>query len=374
MASTLRVVLGGETNKFTAAIWNAGLTEKLSDVEVGVEVTLNGVAGQSWAAPCLVLTPLEGIVYDRYTDDIELNRPWNSGPSFDQNEVSGNPSLAGSLGMRMYDSAFNNVSNSVVNFEFYWIGEVNTATPFNKLHLMNEKALTDFSKVRLVETDENGNEIFNYSQYIVNMLQLGFKIPDDYIAGDSVIRLDILNTGIVTPIFSTDRVAIDLGQIPIPAIDSSVDLTGAVYELFTPFIADPIELDYSLIGGKTLKVEYVLDLYVGDVTINVYTDTETAIVSVAKSIGRNVPIKLSTETNYTISGTNGVINGLMRAYVRHSKAILVEGSFTNLISKSGQIGDYKGYLEVENIELAGNMLANEKDSLINLLNSGVIIK
>lgn len=375
MPVTMGVTLAGEVAKYKAEIWNSTLTEKLSDFPLGVQtnITTDGVSND-WQARCLVVTPLEGIVYDRYTDNIDLDMPWISGPTFGPIYVAGDPVMPGSVGMRLYDTPFNNVSNPPITFEFFLIGEVNTATPFNRLHLMDKKALEDFSKVRLIETDTDGNEIRNYSSYIVNMLQLGFKLPDEYIAGESNIKLDSLNTGILTPIYNDDDIVIDLGSITIPPSNSSLDYFNNKFELFLPFIESPIDMLADLVIGKTLKVEYVIDLYSGDLTVNIFNGEETPFHSSTSTIGRNVPVKISTDTTYSMTGTSGVLNDVMRAYVRHSKPELVEGQFYNLVSKEGAIGAYKGYLEVDNIELTGKALSDEKQQILAVLRNGVIIK
>lgn len=373
MPVTMGVTLAGEVAKYKAEIWNPTATEKISDFPLGVETnitTITNVFSANW----LVVTPLEGIVYDRYTSKIKLTRPTKQGPEFRPIVVGGDILMPSSRGMRLDDTTFNNVSNPPIAFEFFFIGEVNTATPFNRLHLMDKKALEDFSKVRLIDTDAEGNEIRNYSSYIVNMLQLGFKLPDKYIAGESNIKLDTRDTGILTPIYNDDDIVIDLGSITIPPSNSSLDYFNNTFELFLPFIESPIDLLSDLVIGKTLKVEYVVDLYSGDLTVNIFNGGETPFHSSTSTIGRNVPVKISTDTSYNMTGTSGVLNDVMRAYVRHSKPELVDGQFYNLVSKEGVIGAYKGYLEVDNIELKGKALSGEKQQILSVLRNGVIIK
>lgn len=373
MPVTMGVTLGGEVAKYKAEIWNATATEKISDFPLGAQTNITTTAGE-FTANWLVITPLPGIVFDRYTDNISLKQPWNSGPGFDIIRVAGDPVMPDSRGMRLYDSPFNNVANPPISFELFFIGEVNTATPFNRLHLMDKKALEDFSKVRLIETDSEGSEIRNYSSYIVNMLQLGFKLPDEYIAGESNVKLDTLNTGILTPIYNDDDIVIDLGSVIVPAAASSVDYFNSKFEMFLPFIESPIDLLPDLVIGKTVKAEYVLDLYSGDLTINLYNGSETPFSSTTSTIGRNVPVKISTDTTYSMVGTSGVLNGVMTAYIRHTRPELAEGQFYNLVTKQGPIGAYKGYLEVDSIELGVRALSDEKQQIISILKSGVIVK
>lgn len=373
MPVTMGVTLSGEVAKYKAEIWNATATEKISDFPLNTQTDITTMAGE-FTSNWLVITPLPGIVYDRYTDTIELSRPWQSGPTFEIMRVAGDPVMTDSRGMRLADTYFSNVSNPPISFDFFFIGEVNTATPFNRLHLMDKKALEDFSKVRLIETDENGGEIRNYSSYIVNMLQLGFKLPDEYIAGESNVKLDTLNTGILTPIYNDDDIVIDLGSVVVPAASSSVDYFNSKFEMFLPFIESPIDLSPDLVIGKTINVEYVLDLYSGDLTINLYNGTTTPFSSTTSTIGRNVPVKISADTTYSMVGTSGVLNGVMTAYIRHTRPELAEGQFYNLVTKQGPIGAYKGYLEVDSIELGGRALSDEKQQIISILKSGVIVK
>lgn len=373
MSVTMGVTLAGEVAKYKAEIWNSTATEKISDFPLGVETSITTtpiLPSANW----LVITPLEGIVYDRYTKNIKLKKSFKQGPEFTPVIVDGKIVMPGSMGVRLHNLTFDNVSNPPITFEFFFIGEVNTATPFNRLHLMDKKALEDFSKVRLVDVDAEGNEKRNYSSYIVNMLQLGFKLPDKYVAGESVIKLDTLATGVLTPIYNDDDIIIDLGSITIPPSNSSLDYFNNTFELFLPFIESPIDLLSDLVIGKTLKVEYVVNLYSGDLTVNIFNGLETPFHSSTSTIGRNVPVKISIDTSYNMTGTSGVLNDVMRAYVRHSKPELVEGQFCNLVSKEGAIGVYKGYLEVDNIELKGKALSGEKQQILAVLRNGVIIK
>lgn len=373
MPVTMGVTLAGEVAKYKAEIWNADLTTKLSDFPLGVNTNITTtpvMATANW----LVMTPLQGIKYDRYTSNIKLKKSFKPGPLFTPITNNSGVVMPDSVGLRLYDATFDNVSNTSITFEFFLIGEIKTATPFNRLHLMNKKALEDFSKVRLVETTTDGSEIRNYSSFIVNMLQLGFKLPDKYIAGESNIKLDSLNTGIFTPIFNDDNLVINLGSINIPPSKSSLDYFNNTFELFLPFIESPIDLLSDLVIGKTLKVEYVVDIYTGDLTVNIFNGGETPFHSSKSTIGRNVPVKISTDTGYDMAGTSGVLNAVMRAYVRHSKPELVEGQFYNLVSKEGVIGAYKGYIEVDNIELKGKALSGEKQQILSVLRNGVIIK
>ena len=370
--ATMTVTFAGDTAKYKAELWNYALDTKLADIPLDTPYVATG--GSNFGSNYILFTPIaEGIEFDSYTDNVSLSMPWKAGPKIKTNNAIGNPFPNGVRGMYLSNEVISNVSNRPT-FTLLYIGEVVTVTPFNRLHSMDDAALEDFSEVRLIETDVNGNEVFNYSVYIINLLNIGFELPSAAITGNSNIILGSLDTGINTPLFNTDSVTVDLGDIEVPASNSSLDFLSNTFELFLPFVESPIDISPTLCIGKTIHVEYVIDLYTGDMTINLYNGEETPFSSTKTTIGRNIPTKLVGETNYSITGKNGVTNNVLTAYIRHTKPELVEGQFYNLVSKAGAIGAYKGYLEVDSMELQGKALADEKQQILSILRNGVIVK
>ena len=368
----MTVTFAGDTAKYKAELWNYALDTKLADIPLDTPYIATG--GASFASNYILFTPIaEGIEFDSYTHDVSLSMPWKSGPTIRTNNKIGDPFPNGVRGMYLEDDLISNVDNSPT-FNLFYIGEVVTVTLFNRLHSMDDAALENFSEVRLIETDVNGNEVFNYSIYIINLLQLNFVLDESYIVGDSNIILGERDTNIKAPLLKGDKITVNLGEIEIPDSNSSLDYFSNIFELFLPFIASPINIEPSLCIGKTLTVDYVIDLYTGDITVNVFNGELFPVVSRKDAIGRSVPTKLVKEMFNQISGENGVSNGVLTAYVRHTKPELVGGQFYNLVSKSGTIGNYKGYLEVENIELGGQFIGFEKDRIISLLRNGVNVK
>ena len=367
--STMNVTFAGDTAKYKAELWNNSLDTKIADIPLNVPYVVNGDSSYILFSPIMA-----GIEFDSYTDDAELIAPWEySAPTIDNTDAMGNPFPSGIVGMYLSDESVSNVANSPT-YTLNYIGEVITITPFNRLHLMSDSALTSFSNIPLITTDVNGNEIFNYSVYIVNLLSIGFELPSQAIAGNSNIMLGSLDTGINTPLFNNDSVTVDLGNIDVPSSSSSLDYLSNKFELFLPFVESPIEIEPGLCVGKTIRVEYIIDIYTGGLTINLYNGDAKPFVSSKATIGRNIPTKLIGETNYSIVGTNGVINNVLTAYIRHTKPELVESQFYNLVTKNGSIGLYKGYIEVDNIELQGKALLDEKQQIVSLLRNGVIVK
>ncbi|MBN2866660.1 MAG: hypothetical protein JXK16_11695 [Thiotrichales bacterium] len=370
--ATMTITLAGDTDKYTAELWYDDMTTKVGDIPLNTPYVATG-GSNFGTSNAIILRPIGDVVFDSYTSDITLSEPWKAGPEFTELNPIGDPWGDGLRGMFLSNVLITNVSNSPT-FDIKYIGGSVVVTPFNRLHSMDGVALEDFAKVRLIETDVDGNQVFNYSVYIVNLLNIGFELPSSAIAGNSNIILGSLDTGINTPLFNTDSVTVDLGYIEVPASTSSLDYLSNTFELFLPFVESPIDIDPTLCIGKTIHIEYVIDLYTGDMTINLYNGEEKPFSSTKTTIGRNIPTKLVGETNYSITGTNGVINNVLTAYIRHTKPELVEGQFYNLVSKVGSIGLYKGYLEVDNMELQGKALADEKQQILSLLRNGVIIK
>lgn len=367
--ATMDLILSGEVGKYKAELWDYNITVKKGDIPLDTVYTATGSDGTT--PDVILLTPVsDDIIFDNYTDDQSLAMPWKPGLAIAKSARY----PEGSRGIVLENARISNVKNAVSTFNVFWIGEPVTVIKFNRLHIMDNEALEDFSNARLVETGVDGEEIFNYSIYIINLLQINFELDPSHIGDNSTITLGELDTRIETPLLIGDSLSIDLGNISIPVSESSIDYLSNRFELFLPFLSDSIEISPSLCIGKTISVEYVVDMYLGDVTVNVFNGDDVPIISQKRAIGRNIPTKIASEMVNQITTQNGVDSGFLSAFIRHTKPEVLEGEFYNLISYSGSIGNYKGYLEVDSIDLVGGFITSEKNELLSILRSGVIVK
>lgn len=243
-------------------------------------------------------------------------------------------------------------------------------SPFNLLYKLDDDALRDLSKAMPKILGRN-NEPDN-SGYMLNLLALPFKLPDDAIGSPITIVIGNTDTQVSAPTMTTDTVFIDLGKIVVGDLEgSSYDYTGATYELVLPFLEGVVELDASQVVGKELSVTYQLDLYKGDVTANVYSEGDEPVVSASGRVGRDIPIHLFGRVENGMGDFIPNNNGVLSAFIRVTKPEVVDGQFTNLVLVNESIGNTTGYLEVENADLVG---VQDNEEVMTLLRAGIIIK
>ena len=132
---------------------------------------------------------------------------------------------------------------------------VELSTPFNKSFLMDRDAMTDLTHV--MQTWHTGFGDRDYenesdADFILNLLLMPFKLPDEVVGEDLTIVVGATNTGIVSPLVIEDMVVIDLGNIEVPVIGSVLDYQGVEFELHLPFIADIITVEPVEVVGKEI--------------------------------------------------------------------------------------------------------------------------
>jgi hypothetical protein len=222
------------------------------------------------------------------------------------------------------------------------------------------------------------NAKYDYGQYILSVLQFPFDIPDNIIGGSSAIQLADKTLTANGVKLLDDVIKVDLGTITVPNTHNNMlDFAGTQAIIHLPR-APSIVLELEYVIGQTLGVYYLLDCYTGTATINITsTKLEGVISSTQVDIGVRVPYMAD---SYTPPENIGVVaggdNGVKSPYIeliRHD-SILPNGFFTVPVVDETIINNQTGYIKVDNVELVTGALGNEKEQIISLLNSGVIIK
>ena len=270
---------------------------------------------------------------------------------------------------------YNNLLNKTVTITLTVIGGVSTVSPFSESYYLAGNTLKKFADVKFIEYSQDGSIIINNSQFVNNMLVIPFKIKKENYPDSVNIKLGSKDTGVLAPLLNTDLIAFDLGNIIINDLKNSVlDFEGVNYELKIPYIDDVLEIPPSLINGKTINIQCILDIYTGECSINLYNGGDIPFISFKNKLGRNIPIKMTDDIIGNLSPSNNIENSLTQAMITKQYPELVSSNFSNLVSKVGIIGVRKGFIVVNNIAISGNMTSQENDLLTNVLNSGVYIK
>jgi len=247
------------------------------------------------------------------------------------------------------------------------------ATPYNNLYKLDSDLLTQLSTKNLYVVE--GETAVNNSIYIIQLLQIPFKLSDDLTPTEANIYVGNKNLEFDAPKFRTDLININVGSITIDnEFNNSLDYVETEYSLILPFVDLNIELEPSYIVGETINIEMVLDAYNGEATINIYNTEDKPFKSIKTNVGRFIPIKLINDLNGSITPTSGINNDTLTAYLTRKTPELMSGERLNLVTKQGLIGTQKGYFEIEDIDLVSSIKSIDSENLKQLLKGGFYVK
>lgn len=254
--------------------------------------------------------------------------------------------------------------------------QVTSVIGSNNVYSLDEKQLDDVNNKRFVLLNNN---LVDYGQYILSVIQLPCKLPDEYILESEKIRLANVSIDVSANVVSTDNIRIDLGEIFTPKTNNNfLDYSNTVALLHLPRTdAIPIDLEYVI--DKTLQIEYILDCYTGLATVNIKSKESDLVILTRKvDIGINIPMANS-QTSQSVDNSNIIIggdNGIRTPFIEivRNESVLKDGFFTIPVIDESNLSTASGYIRVENVNLIGDTMLTEKESIISKLKSGVIVK
>lgn len=247
---------------------------------------------------------------------------------------------------------------------------------FNHLYLINNEKLKDLAGERfeLVGTDIN-----DLGKYIINVMELPFTISDNEIGVETNIILGYKLMETRTMELLNDELIIDFGEITVPLkYNNSYDFMNTEIKLHVPF-SDTIDIDVSYAVNQTIRIIYIIDLYSGNTTINIYSSLiDNIFTSVNTSIGRNIPF-ITAITGDAIGGltdNRSLINNILKPFVEVIRAppYEVDNIFNSNVSVQGSLSGVLGFVRVDDMILNSNATINEKQRISTILKSGVYIK
>lgn len=251
---------------------------------------------------------------------------------------------------------------------------VESVTGKNNVYLFNIDKLGDLNAVRFVG---QGSDVFDYGQFILNILELPFPIDEALILEPEAVVLGNLKTSVEAPKITTDIITLDLGLISVPNVENNLlDYANTITVLNLPW-ADSFAVETKYVIGESIGVIYNIDCYSGIATIHITsTKVNGIILTRTVDLGLNIPYMggktIGTENfNIQLGGDNGV--RIPYINVLRSKAILPDGFFSVPIVDEGLISSVTGFLTVDDVDLSSGATRNEKREIINQLRNGVIV-
>ena len=252
------------------------------------------------------------------------------------------------------------------------------ASSFLRVYNVTDEEMTQVAQDRYITGMNEGHlEILvDKGKNIVRIMNIPFEVPEDMLT-PSTIKLGVYNTGIQSHELSDYRVSFDIGTISVPhKFNNVLDYVNTELELYLPY-TDPITLEPNYIIGEDVRVEYLMNMYNGDVDINIYSSKIPDIPFVTKStnISMNIPF-LPTEI-YGIEQRNDldelINNNINKAQIHVKRNVPVINEFGIPVNATDTLSKFTGYSEVTNIKLNTCADRAEQAEIKALLARGVVL-
>lgn len=245
---------------------------------------------------------------------------------------------------------------------------------FANLYYTNENELTELSKVRFVS---DSSTTVDYGNFITALYKLPFPIDSGILAEEkSHIILGNYDSNVESTRLMTYKTEIDGGTISVPEKYKNVyDYLNTECILHLPHF-NKMYINTEYVIGQTLTIKYIIDLYTGNVTANVYSSfIDDIIETQTQQIAENIPF--IQKQNNSIVGTVSNINKnvITTAFIEIVRNIPYDNE--NIFGKETidycVIGTKTGYIKVSDVVLNCTATVEEKEEIKQLLKEGVFI-
>lgn len=255
-------------------------------------------------------------------------------------------------------------------------------TSYATTYKMSRQSLDIFSNSLLNLNDLSFmNSVYNR---VHSLFMIPFKIPSEMLSSEPK-RITRYNEGSSNVVDAEAYYTLDNKYIlPLGAIEVKGEY-GNVYDykdtqvyLHSPYIEQPVGIDPSYVIDETITLNMAIDLYNGNATLNIHsTKIEGELVQRV-----NIPIKheipLMTNINNIVEGQIGgfIYNKITTPFIEVVRNIPYENDsmFGKAMSEYGRVGDYSGYLEMDDTNVLTDATTTEQDMIKAELTSGVIIR
>ena len=249
--------------------------------------------------------------------------------------------------------------------------EVEQVSQFVNVYNPNDLELNSLSAMRFYD---NNGYIIDYGEYIYNLIEIPFKIPESMIAGRSPIRLGELDSTINANVLNGYLLTIDLGEITVnETYENMLDYANVSAELYIP-LGTSITLDIDYVMNQTVRIEYIINLYSGECTINLYsTFTDSLFHTETQKLGIDLPFISSGQNK--IQMNTGTYNTIDSPYIVIIKDRTIDDYEEMGVGTSitGTIGSHSGYVEISDIDLDSKATNQEQSEIKSILSNGVYI-
>ena len=268
------------------------------------------------------------------------------------------------------------LSDITLNDNYVATLPVETIGGFCNLYKVTEKELSQLSKVRF-QKDTTSDTVVDYGSAITQLYILPLNIPAEIIGDKSNIILGSFDSQVESTLLNNYTVDYDMGAITVPAkYNNAYDFINTTCTLRVPFF-NAVALDPENVVGHTINIKFTLDLYSGNVTMNVVSDfTGGIIYSATANIVTQIPF-IQKQNNSVVNQLSNVFKYVIATpvieVVRNIPYQADNSTFGRETVQVAKLNTVHGYCEVDNVNLVTLATNDEKDSIISLLKEGVFI-
>lgn len=268
------------------------------------------------------------------------------------------------------------LSDITLNDNYIATLPVETIGGFCNLYKVTEKELSQLSKVRF-QKDTTSGTVVDYGSSITQLYIIPLNLPAEIIGDKSHIILGSFDSQVESTLLNNYTVDYDMGAITVPAkYNNAYDFINTTCTLRVPFF-NAVALDPENVVGHTINIKFTLDLYSGNVTMNVVSDfTGGIIYSATANIVTQIPF-IQKQNNSVVNQLSNVFKYVIATpvieVVRNIPYQADNSTFGRETVQVAKLNTVHGYCEVDNVNLVTLATNDEKDSIISLLKEGVFI-
>lgn len=268
------------------------------------------------------------------------------------------------------------LSDITLNDNYVATLPVETIGGFCNLYKVTENELSQLSKVRF-QKDSTSDTVVDYGSSITQLYILPLNLPSDIIGDKSHIILGSFDSQVESTLLNNYTVDYDMGSIEVPAkYNNAYDFINTTCTLRVPFF-NAVALDPENVVGHTISIKFTLDLYSGNVTMNVISDfTGGIIYSATANIVTQIPF-IQKQNNSVVNQLSNVFKYVISTpvieVVRNIPYQADNSTFGRETVQVAKLNTVHGYCEIDNVNLVTLATNDEKDEIIDLLKEGVFI-
>lgn len=252
--------------------------------------------------------------------------------------------------------------------------ESELVSTFVNLYRVTNSEMKQLAVARFV--DSEGTTV-DYGEFITQLYVLPFEISRDIIGERDSIILGNYDSNVESTMLIDSKLYINGGLITVPNKYNNVyDYLNTTCTLRLPFF-NPIILDVDNVIDKTISIQYIVDLYSGNCTVNISSSfTGEIIHSETTNIVTQIPFiqKQNNSIVNQLSNANG--NLIDNAFIEIVRNIpyYANDIFGKATIVFDTVGSVTGYCEISDIQLITTATNEEKEEIETLLKNGVFIK